>query len=853
MVPLHRRLHTGVSVALALLLAACGGGQSDDDARAPSGPPGLSERPENQTCLATRFTQDSTVALKPLVPEGTFTAPVGAVSHPSLEQVLYVLEQRGTIWRLDLSEANPTPALFVDLRDYTDVQFEPTHCFECGLFSMAFHPDFEQNGFVHVSLTEGGEAFEVAPESYVARFRSDDEGMSLVQSGPGELERTDIYHVQQTTEIHNNGRLAFGPDNYLYVSFGDGGPGGDPNRNAQDPTNPFGTLLRLTDEGAPAPGNQVEGGLPEVFAYGLRNPWQWSFDRETGELWAGDVGQGRTEEINRIVNGANYGWPCLEGADVMQSCSDTSGFEAPVFSYQRGDGRSVTGGYVYRGEQLDNLYGVYLFSDFASGLLWGLFTTPEGDLERRQLLDTGGSVVSFGEELDGELLLVDYEGGQVSRLVAEAQDSRQEPIPEWLSETGCMNPDNPAEPGDGLIPYDVREPFWSDGADKARYLALPDDATIDVDETGDFDLPVGSVLVKQFYRHDELIETRLMLNQPATGWVGHSYRWNSTGTDARRVTEPEDVEVQGQLWHYPSSAECSQCHTSAAGDSLGLEVRQLNTDFDYAGTTANQLDTLAAIGVLTEPLTRQQRANPLVDSRDESHPLDLRVRAYLHSNCANCHRPGGTSQASMDLRFDTLPEAMNLCNVGPMQSDLGIEDACLLAPGEPERSLLWQRLTANDGNRMPPLGSHVLDDHGIGLIEDWIAQMDECTGFFAPVGEALILRNVGIDQPLGEDGTQDPLAASWQLEPEGPSYYRIRLAGTDQYLHAEQVQPMVGTIEPGWLSAQWFPEREGDSVRWRNRWHENQYLSVDAASGELQLRDAANLDDNTLWQVRQHP
>ena len=131
--------------------------------------------------------------------------------------------------------------------------------------------------------------------------------------------------------------------------------------------------------------------------------------------------------------------------------------------------------------------------------------------------------------------------------------------------------------------------------------------------------------------------------------------------------------------------------------------------------------------------------------------------------------------------------------------------------------------------------------------------MDECTGFFAPVGEALILRNVGIDQPLGEDGTQDPLAASWQLEPEGPSYYRIRLAGTDQYLHAEQVQPMVGTIEPGWLSAQWFPEREGDSVRWRNRWRDDQYLAVDPQTGELQLRDAANLDDNTLWQVRQHP
>ncbi len=841
------RCYTLGGVVLTLLLMACGSDQGSD--RDLGGPSGLSERPNNQQCLATRFTQNSTVALEPLVPEGTFTIPVGVVSHPSNEQLLYVLEQRGAIWRLDLSEANPTPEPFVDLRDYTDVQFDPTHCFECGLFSMAFHPDFEQNGYVYVSLTEGGAGLEAPLNSYVARFRSEDDGLSLVESGEGQLERTDIYQVEQTTHVHNNGRLAFGPDNYLYVSFGDGGPGGDPNRNAQNPANPFGSLLRLTDEGEPAPGNQVDDGLAEVFAYGLRNPWQWSFDRDTGEIWAGDVGQNRTEEINLVVNGANYGWPCLEGADPMQPCTDRSGFEAPVWSYQRGDGRSVTGGYVYRGEQLDNLYGVYLFSDFASGLLWGLFPTPEGGLERRQLLDTGGSVVSFGEELDGELLLVDYEGGQVSRLVSAESDSEQEPIPLWLSETGCMNPDNPAEPGEGLIPYEVREPFWSDGADKTRYLALPNDATIDVEEDGDFDLPVGSVLVKQFYLHDELIETRLMFNQPDTGWVGHSYQWTSTGTDARRVTEAEDVELRDQSWHYPGSAECSQCHTSAAGDSLGLEVRQLDTDFDYSGVIANQLDTFAAIGAFTEPLMPRQRANPLVDSRDESQPLDRRARAYLHSNCSNCHRPGGTSQANMDLRFDTLPEVMNLCEAPPMQDDLGIENARLLVPGEPERSLLWQRLATNGAHRMPPLGSHLLDEHGVTLIERWIADMDECQNLFAPLNGAVTLHNVGSDRSLGDRGTEDESVASWKLEAENP-YYRIRLTGSSDYMHAEEAQPTVGAIDPGWLSAQWRPEIDGERVRLRNRWRQDQYLSVDPVTGELRLTAVVALDEYAEWRIK---
>ncbi len=239
--------------------------------------------------------------------------------------------------------------------------------------------------------------------------------------------------------------------------------------------------------------------------------------------------------------------------------------------------------------------------------------------------------------------------------------------------------------------FTVIEPFWSDGVSKARYFAIPDDATIEVNDEGDFLFPTGTVLLKNFFLDQEIIETRLFMRGDAGNWIGYSYQWNATKTDALLVTGGSDVDIHGQTWHYPSTGECSQCHTSAAGHSLGLETAQLKTDFTYpqTGITANQLDTLEAIGIFSESQDNSVRELKI---KPDNPSLEQQARAYLHSNCANCHRPGGTSQSTMDWRFTTELEDTNACDAEPLNGDLGVADARLIKPGDADGSLVYLRM-----------------------------------------------------------------------------------------------------------------------------------------------------------------
>jgi uncharacterized repeat protein (TIGR03806 family) len=260
-------------------------------------------------------------------------------------------------------------------------------------------------------------------------------------------------------------------------------------------------------------------------------------------------------------------------------------------------------------------------------------------------------------------------------------------------------------------------------------MAIPDTATIDVDGEGRFDYPVGSVLGKHFRLNGNLIETRLIMrHQDPYGWTGYSYEWNGAGTDAILLTGAKDKMIDGQQWHYPSRTECMTCHTSIAGITLGPELGQLNRNFTYpsTGITANQLDTYEAIGVLSTALTAQQRATQFYAIDDTSQSLELRARSYLHSNCANCHQPGGTGGGNMDLRMGTDFIDTGLCGVSPLQGDLGITGALLLDPGNAANSILYHRMNRTDGTRMPPLGSNVIDSQAVTVIQGWINGLAAC-------------------------------------------------------------------------------------------------------------------------------
>ena len=294
---------------------------------------------------------------------------------------------------------------------------------ERGLLGLALHPDWPDDGraFVHYSDRNG--------DTVLAEFggRQDGDGAPLIDPGSEQI----LLTLDQPFANHNGGQLAFGADGHLWMGLGDGGSGGDPMGNGQDPSTLLGTILRLDVSGAGAyaipddnPFADGADGAPEVYLYGLRNPWRFSFDPETDALWIADVGQNAYEEINRIDPvadaGANLGWNLMEASQcfVDAECS-SDGLILPVAEYGRDLGCSVTGGYVYRGGALEGLRGWYVFGDYCAGHLFGIRSDTDGsDLAPRILLETGSAITSFGTDESGELYVTDIAGGLLARIVA---------------------------------------------------------------------------------------------------------------------------------------------------------------------------------------------------------------------------------------------------------------------------------------------------------------------------------------------------------------------------------------------------------------------------------------------------
>jgi len=316
---------------------------------------------------------------------------------------IFAVEQAGVIRVIEAGVVLSIP--FLDIRDR--VGDEST---EQGLLGLVFHPRYVHNGFFYVNYTDN------SGDTVIARYRvSADENIA----DPGT--ETRILQVEQPFINHNGGGLAFGPDGYLYIGLGDGGLAVDPKKNAQNFNVFLGKILRIdVDSASPygiPPDNPfvISGGLPEVWAYGLRNPWRFSFDTLTGDLYIADVGQQQWEEIDFLPagspGGANFGWDIYEGAHLFLGAAESAlPLIFPVAEYTRDDGCSVTGGYVYRGAALESWYGVYFYGDFCSGKVWGLLRAESGEWQNELLFDLDVLITSFGLDESGELYLVDRNG-----------------------------------------------------------------------------------------------------------------------------------------------------------------------------------------------------------------------------------------------------------------------------------------------------------------------------------------------------------------------------------------------------------------------------------------------------------
>jgi uncharacterized repeat protein (TIGR03806 family) len=480
---------------------------------------------------------------------------------------------------------------------------------------------------------------------------------------------------------------------------------------------------------------------PELWAYGLRNPWRLAIDEKSGQIWTGNNGQDLWETAHLVRRGENYGWSVYEGNHpfYLNRKLGPTPVVAPTIEHSHSEARSLTGGVVYYGEELSELNGAYIYGDYSTGKIWGTRHDGKRVTWHRELANTEIQIAAFAVDQRQQLLIVDH-GGAIYRLTRAPKQLATTAFPKRLSETGLFVSTKNHKLHPGVIPYSVNAAGWADGASAERFIALPGDTRLGYNSSGGWDATNGAVLIQTLSLERETgnaasrrrIETRLLLRE-AGQWHGYSYRWNNAQSDATLVPAGGDEkeftirnarapgERRKQIWRYPSRAECSACHSRAANFVLGLSELQMNRVHDYGGVKDNQLRTFEHIGLFTNALPKPPaELSRLADPYDPSQDLETRVRAYLHVNCSVCHVEAGGGNSRMELSFRTKRDKMNVIGARPQHDTFGITDAMLIAPGDPGRSILYQRLSRRGRGQMPPVVINTVDEKAVALFRDWI-------------------------------------------------------------------------------------------------------------------------------------
>jgi len=640
------------------------------------------------------------------------------------------------------------------------------------VYGLAVHPNFTDNGYVYTSSVI--DPAETSPEgSRISRFQVD-----RTQPERAADSKTETVILKWPSGGHNGGCLRFGPDGYLYLATGDGSGIADEFLTGQDFSDLLGSILRIDVDhpsegrayGIPAdnPFVNTPGARPEVYSFGHRQVWKYSFDPANGDMWGGEVGQDLWEMIYRIKKGGNHGWSVMEGSHPFRPTrkKGPGEFVPPIIEHNHDAFRSITGGYVYRSSRLKELHGAYIYGGYDTGRIWSLKYEDGKVTQHQELADTQFRVVAFGQDPGGEVYAIDFVGGGLHRLVpAPPSDGKEKLFPRKLSQTGLFASTVDHTPAAGVIPYSVNAALYADNASKGRFIALPGDSKIEYDamtypqpapgSTPGWRFPDGAVLVKTFFLEMETgnpkslrrLETRLLHHERTPGnddeygaqvWRGYTYVWNDEQTDAEllqtegrnRTFAVRDKNAPGgmreQVWRFPSRAECTLCHTMAAKYVLGVNTLQMNRDHDYGGIIANQLETLDHIGLFTEPLPAHPATLPkLVDFQDKAADTDSRARSYLHANCSHCHRKWGGGNAEFQL-LATLPlQQTGTVGVKPGHGAFELDQPHLLVPRHPERSMIHHRMTRLGTGRMPHRSSNVIDARAVDLIAEWLQQMPD--------------------------------------------------------------------------------------------------------------------------------
>ena len=671
-------------------------------------------------------------------PSLKFTQCLDITTAPE-SQRLFIVEQSGKIFSFPDRDDVDAADLVVDFaKAIPGVQ---------QVYSLAFHPNFKQNRYCYVCYIK---AAELPDGTQVSRFQMTDTEPPTIDVA------TETPLISWASGGHNGCCVRFGPDGYLYISTGDAGPANPPDtlQTGQDLDDLLSVILRIdvdhtqSDRNYRIPADNPfvdrEGARGEIWAYGLRNPWRISFDRKTNDFWVGDVGWETWEMLYRVEKGGNYGWAVMEGPQPVnpQWSRGPTPILPPTIQHPHSESSSITEGFTYHGSQLQELHGTHIYGDYDTGKIWGFRYEGGNVVDHQQLAGTSHRIVSFGEDYRGEALILDHVAGTIHRLVAQAQRDQSETFPRTLSASGLFSSLKDSVPASGVVPYFINAQMWSDSAITDRWVAVPGQLTLlPRDDWAMWSFPKDSVLVKtlslQMRRDDPQslrpIETQI-LHYDGANWMPYTYQWNADQTDANLVDATGlDVNIEvlddelpegkrQQVWRFAGRSECQRCHNRWSGPALAFGTVHFMTNKGQVAESKDQINDFVRAGLIEMPPNVGGRAS-LVDPSDMSAAIEDRARAYLHVNCAHCHRMHAGGSVLAFLHADLPLEKTNLIGARPSQGTFGIHGAEVIDSRDPYRSVLLYRMAKLGSGRMPHIGSFEVDIDGVDLISKWIEQM----------------------------------------------------------------------------------------------------------------------------------
>lgn len=836
-------------------------------------------------------------------PKLNFPEPTVITSAPGTDR-LFVGVRPGTIHSIPNRQDVEQADLFLDCSDLVaqlkekekqQIRFD-------SLYGLTFDPHFEENRYCYVCYvvkhSDGSKGQDPAGTRVVR--------LNVSRTDPPVCDiASEREIITWMGSGHNGGCLKFGPDGYLYISTGDGGDAFPPDghNTGQDVTDLLSSILRIDvhheQDGRPYtipadnPFVSLEKARGEIWAYGVRNPWKMSFDRKSGDLWVGDVGWELWELVFRVRKGDNYGWSLVEGRQPvhMERQRGPTPIVPPTVEIPHTDGASVTGGFVYRGKKFPELDGIYLFGDWETRRIWGVKASDEQVGAYRDLVEPTLRIVDFAEDKDGELYLLDYDDGSIHALARNDVKQAQHPFPRKLSETGLFQSVADHRVADGVVPFSINSQQWMDHATAERFLGIPGDGAIQVHAKARqiqgsmfsraMDFPQDAVLMKtlslDLVQGDSSsrrkIETQV-LHYDGRDWRGYTYEWNDEQTDASlveaagktrtwQVTDPQSPGGhRTQTWLFASRNDCIRCHNPWSEYTLAFNLAQLNREHEYEGTPDNQIRALRHVGLLTDvleqpdandPFAKPQAARPverlpqLADPLDASADLNERSRAYLHANCAHCHRYNGGGSAHIYLQQELALKDIKAVGFRPTQGTFGIHEAQILAPGDPFRSVLYFRVAKAGPGHMPHLGSKIVDERGLALLNEWIRtlpknvedinrierliQLDEPAILAREEDESLRVRHDFAVRQAQKEGRKEPNEADYRAAQKQATDQAASRAKQRAAERKKLVDELLATPSQAMLLAQVVrQQRLPDMVR-------QEALAVAANHADLAIRD----------------